>query len=193
MRTSIIAFLVMAALGIFPPIVKGQSVAVVISEQTVNDFLGAVGPVKGEGTGARKINYNWTVSEPQVDFEPGTAGFKAQVKVKTKIVTLTNRVNGRLAVDYDAATNKIRMQVVEAKFPIYVKVLGTKVKLATLDIGQYYKPKFEFNGPEPVQQEVEMDIGDGNKRRIGVTVEGRAIALEKDQVKVSVALTYAAL
>lgn len=193
MRRRSIELLVAIIVVMLPVAAMGQSVSVVISESTVNDFLAAVGPVKGKGTGAQKIDYTWTVTEPQVDFEPGTAGFKANVKVKTKIVTLSDKVNGRLAVDYNAETNKIRMQVVEAKFPIYVKVFGKKVKIATLDIGRYYRPKFEFNGPEPVQQEVEMDVGGGDIRVVGVTVGGREIALEKDHVKVSVDLTYAAL
>lgn len=192
MRTRMIALLIAFASGVFPVTITGQSVSVVISEKTVNDFLAAVGPVKGQGTGAQKIKFTWTVTEPRVDFEPGTAGFKAKVKVKTKIITFTDKVNGRLAVDYDASANKIRMQVVEAKFPVYVKILGKKVKLATLDIGKYYKPKFEFNGPEPVQQEVEVDIGGGGTRVVGVTTEGRQIAMEKDQLRVSVELTYAA-
>lgn len=193
MRIPIIALLAAAAFGILPGPVTGQSVSVIITEKTVNDFLAAVGPVKGEGKGAQNIKYTWTVNKPGVDFEPGAAGFKANVKVVTKIVTFTDRVNGRLAVDYDAPSNKIRMQVVEAKLPIYVKIFGKKVKLATVDIGRYYRPRFEFNGPEPVQQEVEIDVGGGIKRKVSVTAGGRQIVLEKDQVKVSVDLTYAAL
>ena len=193
MRKSAVALLIVAVLGVIPGRIAGQSVSVIITEQTVNDFLAAVGPVSGRGTGAQKIKYDWTVTEPNADFEPGTAAFYAKVKVKTKIVSFDDRVNGRLAVEYDASANKIRMQVVEAKLPIYVKVFGKKVKLATLDIGQYYRPRFEFNGPEPVQQEVEVDIGGGRKRKVGVTAGGRQIFLEKDQLRVSVNLTYAAL
>jgi hypothetical protein len=172
---------------------SAQSVSVVITEKTINDFLAAMGPVKGQGKGAQKIKYNWTVTNPTIDFEPGTAGFKADIKVKTKIITLTDKVKGRLKVDYDDRTNKIKMQVVEAKFPVYVKVFGTKIKIATLDIGKYYKPKFEFNGPEPVQKAVQVDIGGDAPVNIGVTVSGREIRMEKDQLRVSVNLTYAAL
>ncbi len=172
---------------------SAQSVSVVITEKTINDFLAAMGPVKGQGKGAQKIKYNWTVTNPTIDFEPGTAGFKADIKVKTKIITLTDKVKGRLKVDYDDRTNKIKMQVVEAKFPVYVKVFGTKIKIATLDIGKYYKPKFEFNGPEPVQKAVQVDIGGDAPVNIGVTVSGREIRMEKDQLRVSVNLTYTAL
>jgi hypothetical protein len=169
-----------------------QSVSVIISENTVNDFLKAVGPVKGKGTGAQKIDYSWTVTNPSVDFEPETAGFKANIKIKTKIITFDDKVKGRLEVDYDAATNKIKMQVVEAKFTIRIKILGQKVKIASIDIGEHYRPKFEFNGPEPVQQEVEVDIGNGDTRLIQVTAAGRKIAMEQDQLRVSVDLAYTA-
>jgi hypothetical protein len=190
MRKLVIACITAAIVGIHPATVKGQSVAVIITEQTINDFLMAVGPVSGEGSGAQDISYSWTVKEPIVDFEPGTAGFRAKIKVKTKIISFDDKVKGRLAVDYDAPNNKIRMQVVEAKFPISVKVLGQKIKLATIDIGQYYNPKFEFNGPEPVQEQVELDMGDGNIRLVGVTASGRTIKMEKDQLRVSVNLAY---
>lgn len=193
MRKLVVAFLIVAAVNILPGPVTGQSVSVIITEKTVNDFLAAVGPVKGKGTGAKKIKYNWTVTESQVDFEPGTAGFTAKVKVKTKIITFDDKVTGRLTVDYDASANKIRMQVVEARFSIFVKVLGKKVKLATVDISKYYQPRFEFNGPEPIQEEVVMDVGGGIKRRVGVTAGGRQIVTEKDQLRVSVDLTYKAL
>lgn len=192
MHRSLAVLLVGVATTFISSALSAQSVAVVISENTVNDFLTAVGPVKGKGTGAQNISYNWTVTKPAVDFEPGTAGFKANIKVKTKIITFDDKVKGHLQVDYDAETNKIKMQVVEAKFAVRIKILGQKVKIATIDIGEYYQPKFEFTGPEPVQQEVEVDIGNGKTRLIRVTAGGRQIAMEKDQLRVSVDLTYAA-
>jgi hypothetical protein len=192
MRTATAVILTALLFATSSATLTAQSVAVVISERTVNDFLAAVGPVKGKGTGAQKIDYSWTVTDPAVDFEPETAGFNANIKVKTKIISFDDKVKGRLEVDYDAANNKIKMQVVEAKFAIRVKILGQKIKIASIDIGEYYRPKFEFNGPEPVQQEVEVDIGNGKTRLISVTVEGRQIAMEHDQLRVSVDLTYAA-
>ena len=185
--------LLIALTGTMLSSASAQSVSVIITEKTINDFLAAMGPVKGKGQGARRIKYNWTVTSPTIDFEPGSAGFMANIKVKTKIITLTDKVKGRLKIDYDARTNKIKMQVVEAKFPVYINVFGTKVKLATLDIGKYYKPKFEFNGPEPVQKTVQVDIGGDAPINIGVTVSGREIRMEKDQLRVSVRLSYAAL
>jgi hypothetical protein len=192
MRKPLILLLIALTGAVFSS-ASAQSVSVVITEKTINDFLAAMGPVKGKGKGAQKIKYNWTVTKPTIDFEPGTAGFMANIKVKTKIITLTDKVKGRLSVDYDARTNKIKMQVVEAKFPVYIKVFGAKVKVATLDIGKYYKPKFEFNGPEPVQKAVQVDIGGAAPRNIGVTVTGRKILMEKDQLRVAVNLAYSAL
>ena len=193
MLRSIALMVVLTALFIPTNNGKAQSVSVVITEQTINEFLKVMGPVTGKGKGVQNIKYDWRVTNPTVDFEPGTARFRADVRVKTKIISITDKVNGKVSVEYDAKTNKIRMQVVEAKFPVYVNVFGNKIKLATLDIGKYYKPKFEFNGPEPVQQSVEIDVGGGGKKRIGVEVTGREIATEHDQLRVSVNLTYKSL
>ncbi len=193
MHKSLPVIILFAIFALSPVTTKAQSVSVVISEQTINGFLAAIGPVTGEGKGKRNIKYNWTVTRPAVNFEPGTAQFTANIKVKTKIITLTDKVKGRLAVDYDFEANRIRMQVVEAKFPIYVTILKQKIKIATLDIGKYYKPKFEFNGPEPVQQEVEVDLGGGDIRKVSVTASGREIAMQKDNLRVSVDLAYSSL
>ena len=189
MRLSISALLVTFTLLPLQPAVA-QSVSVVISEQTVNDFFNAMGTVTGKGKGKQKISFTWQVKNPQVDFEPGTAGFQASVKVKTKIGTFTDVVKGELQVDYDPTANKIRMQVVEAKMPIRVKLLGKRVKIATLDIGKYYQPRFEFNGPEPVQREVEVDVGGDAPRIIAVETTGEEVTLEHDQLRVSVNLVY---
>ena len=193
MLRSITLMVVLIALFVPANNSQAQSVSVVITEQTINEFLKVMGPVTGKGKGAQSIKYDWRVTNPAVDLEPGTAAFRADVRVKTKIISITDKVNGKLSVEYDAETNKIRMQVVEAKFPIYVNIFGSKIKLATLDIGKYYRPKFEFNGPEPVQQSVEIDVGGGGKKQIGVAVTGREIATEHDQLRVSVNLAYRSL
>ena len=67
-------FLLLIALtGAMLSSASAQSVSVIITEKTINDFLSAMGPVKGKGRGARKIKYTWTVTKPTIDFEPGTA------------------------------------------------------------------------------------------------------------------------
>ena len=45
MRTRMIALLIAFASGVFPVMITGQSVSVIIAEKTVNDLLAAVGPV----------------------------------------------------------------------------------------------------------------------------------------------------
>ena len=172
---------------------NAQSVSVVITEQTINEFLRVMGPVTGKGKGKQSIKYSWKVTKPAIDFEPGTAAFRADVRVKTIIITIADKVRGKVKVEYADVANNIRMQVVEAKFPVYINVFGSKIKIATLDIGKYYKPKFEFNGPEPVQKNVEVTVGDGTTKQIGVKVVGREIVMEHDQLRVSVNLLYSSL
>ena len=43
-------------------------------------------------------------------------------------------------------------------------MFGKKVKLGSVDVARFYSPKFEFDGPEPINQIVSMDLPDGKKK-----------------------------
>lgn len=167
-----------------------QDVSVTIGEATINNLLAAIGPVKGKGKGARKISYSWTVTDPKVAFTPGATAFEGKIQVKVKGITIKDKVKGKLNVSYDGEANIIRMQVAEAKFSIKIKILGKSIKIATIDISKYYQPKFEFNGPEPVQKEISVDVGGKQPRILTVVASGHTIKPVQDALKISVNLAY---
>ncbi len=165
-------------------------VSVLITEKTVNDFLTAVGPVSGKGESSG-VKYKWKVKKAAIDFEPGTAEFLADVDLDAGVFKMSDRVSSKVNVSFDAESNKIKMQVEEAIFKIYIKVMGKKIKVGQVNIAKYYKPEFEFNGPQPVQQQVEISTSENKVRQIAVTTVGQELVLEKDRVRVSVDLSYA--
>ncbi len=167
----------------------GQDVSVIISEKTVNDFIGEVGPVTGKGK-SKGIGYKWKVKSAKFDFEPGSATFQAEVDLDAGVFKLSDKVSSQVQVAYDAKSNKITMKVEEAIFKIYIKVLGKKTKVGEVDIAKYYKPKFEFNGPQPIQNVIEMDVGKDKPRQIFVSMAGNELLVEKDQIRVSSILKY---
>ena len=111
--------------------------------------------------------------------------------MKAKGITIKDKVKGKLDVSYNGENNIISMKVVEAKFPIKIKILGKSIKIATVDISKYYQPKFEFNGPEPVQKEVTVDVGGKLPRVVSVTVSGHTIKPVQDALVVAVNIAYA--
>ena len=82
------------------------------------------------------------------------------------------------------------MEVEQTIFKIYIKILENKTMVGQVDIARYYKPKFEFNGPQPVQNMIEMEVGENRTRQISVAMTGSELLLEKDQIEVSADLKY---
>ncbi|MCH7612547.1 MAG: hypothetical protein IIB95_00425 [Candidatus Marinimicrobia bacterium] len=178
-----------AALTLFSSQGLAGDVTVTISEKTVNEFIAAIGPIKGSGK-KRGIKYTWKVKKAEIDFEPGSAQFIALVDLKAGPFKTSNTVKSKVIVTYDSESNKIKMKVEKAIYKIYIKILGKKIKVGEVDIAKYYKPKFEFNGPEPVQSVVEVATGKNKVRIIKVTTTNSQLTIEKDRIRTSVDLVY---
>lgn len=177
------------ALILINSLVFAGDVTVTISEKTVNEFVAAIGPVKGSGK-KQGIKYTWKVKKAVIDFEPGSAIFIASVNLKAGPFKTSSTVKSQVNVTYDSESNKIKMTIEKAVYKIYIKILGKKIKVGEVDIAKYYKPKFEFNGPEPVQKTVEVEAGENNIRLIKVTTTNSTLTIEKDKIRTSVDLVY---
>ncbi len=170
--------------------VQAADVSVIITEKTVNDFIASVGTVSGKGK-SNGVKYKWKVKKASFDFEPGSAAFLATVDLDAGVFKFSDKIKSKVNVNFDGKKNMILMEVEEAIFKIYIKVLGKKIKVGQVNIAKYYKPKFEFNGPQPVQKTVEVQTSKTKTRSIAVTTTSQELVLEKDQIRVSVGLAYA--
>ena len=65
-----------------------------------------------------------------------------------------------------------------------MKLLGQKVKLATLDLSKYYNPTFEFAGPELSQKTIEIDKPDGTKKILNIGTENQNLVVEQGKITV---------
>ena len=167
-----------------------QAISVMISEATVNQLLTAIGPIKGKGTGSQQIPYSWTVTDPKVAFTPGKGTFEANIRVVASGVIVRDKVHGKLDFFYDQETNKIRIEVVDATFPLKINMMGRTVNIGTIDLSDIYQTKFEFNGPDPVQEDISIDVGGKKPRVVSVTASGHSIRPVQDALAVSVDLIY---
>ncbi len=181
--------LICAALTAFNSAGLANDVTVTISEKTINEFVASIGPVKGKGK-KQGVKYTWKVKKAEIDFEPGSAEFIASVSLKAGVFKTSNTVKSKVNVVYDSESNKIKMTIEKAIYKIYIKVLGKKIKVGEVDIAKYYKPKFEFNGPEPVQNIVEVQTGKNKTRIIQVVTKNSQLVVEKDRIRTSVDLVY---
>ena len=170
-----------------------QHVSVSINELMLNAFFESIGDVKGKGSTkviGRKVKYTWKVKDPIVDIEPGTAIFKANVDIKSGKIKTSKKAKGKLNIKYIKEKNIIRIVAEEIKVSLSIKLFGKKVKLGTLDLSKFYKPSFEFSGPMPIQNSIEIDKPDGTKHVINISTENEKLILEKNKISVYSNLTF---
>lgn len=182
-----------------PEMITGQQpseppkhVAVSLHENMLNAFFQSIGKVTGKGE-KNNIKYNWVVVDPVIDIEPGTANFEAKVKLKAGAFETTEKAHGAVSIEYLRETNRIKVQVQEAKVKLYLKLLGKEIPIGTVDISKYYRPAFEFAGPQPIQNEVEIEMPDGTLRKIRISSKDETLVLEKDYVTVYSNLVFESL
>jgi len=63
-------------------------------------------------------------------------------------------------------------------------LLGKEIPIGTIDIARYYKPAFEFAGPQPIQKEIDIELPDGSLRKMQINTKNETLIIEKDQVSV---------
>ena len=166
---------------------SNQHVSVSIYEDLINSFFTSIGDISGKGTKkllGKKVKYTWKVKNPNVDIEPGSAAFKAKVDIKAGKIKATKKAKGELAVTYVKEKNIIKLKVKELKVKLSFKMLGQSVSIGTIDLAEYYKPSFEFAGPQPIQNQIEIEKPDKTKKVINIESVNENLILEKDKITV---------
>ncbi len=164
-------------------VANAQDAQVALHESTFNKFLKAVGQISGSGKFKKafiKTSYTWKIRNARIDLEPNNATFYADADIKAKGIKFTEKVTGSVDVSYNPTSNVISVKVREAKFD--VMIFG--VKVATIDLAKYYRPKFDFAGPKPLQNTVMVDLPDGTKGRIDIVTTSQNFKILKDKIVV---------
>ncbi|MFQ6607898.1 MAG: hypothetical protein ACE5EE_05095 [Fidelibacterota bacterium] len=162
-------------------------VAVSLHEDMINNFFTSIGEISGKGSKkvfGKKVKYTWTVKDPYVDIEPGTASFKAKVEIKAGAFKSIKEANGKMEITYLPESNRIKIKVKETKVKLSFKFLGQKVPIGSINLAKYYKPSFEFAGPQPIQNQIEVELPDDSKRVINIITRHGDLVLGKDNVTV---------
>jgi len=166
-----------------------QDAQIVLHETTFNKFLDAIGHISGSGKFKKafiKTDYTWKIRNARIDLEPNNATFYADADIKAKGIKFTEKVTGSVDVNFDPVKNLISVKVREAKFD--VKIFG--VKVATIDLAKYYKPKFQFEGPKPLQSAVTVELPGGKKKTIQITTLRQDFRIVKDKIVVASVFSF---
>lgn len=144
-----------------------------ISEGTLNKFLIAIGDLtKTEKFSVLGLSgtYTWLVQNPKITLISGKAKFTGDVTITINpgnIVT-KSKADGEVSVNYDINTNKIQIRVTKALVEIRTKILNNMVKIAEIDLAKYYQIAFDFPGPKPFENSVDVKMPDGKIKKIKI-------------------------
>jgi hypothetical protein len=177
-----------------------------INQTSLNKFLTAIGPMTYDGTYSEKnlgvtIPYTWYVENASISIHPDKAEFNADVNVQIgpvkrgpltilpSPVKYPAKAKALVEIKYDENTNRILIKILKAGVEISVNILGKKIVISELDISEYYRPEFEFNGPEPVQKKVDVKMPDGKIKTFIITGKTK-MTLEESRIVVSSGLDF---
>lgn len=157
---------------------------VVIKEATINKFLQAVGEISGSGTQKVllfDVGYTWKICNPRIILTKNGSEFVADSSIQAGSFTNDSPVKGRVEFFYDKDKNIFNVKISKIDFNLHFDFLGNRIQIMTLDLAQFYKPEFQFQGPEPIQSSVEVEVPSG-KKTVYITTLERSMSLEDGKI-----------
>ncbi|HXC04589.1 MAG TPA: hypothetical protein VNZ86_07535, partial [Bacteroidia bacterium] len=142
---------------------------VVLHEQALNKLFDALGPVYGSGSYSMLLmngTYHWTLEQAHIELSDGAAAYTAKVTVQTGPLNYKSDITGTVTITYAADSNKIIIRITSAVLPLYTKLFGKKVHVKDIDLAEYYKDPFVFDGPLSMTTDMEFAMPDGNVRKV---------------------------
>ena len=166
---------------------------VIVHQNTLDGFLNAVGPISGKDQYnilGVKGEYTWTLTNARIELAPDKAQFFADASVKAGVLSYGSGATGGVDVKYDQQTNRISVKVLKAEFEVYTKIFGKKIHITNIDAAKFYKPEFEFAGPQPVQPSVNVKLPDDSIKTIYIAPVSQNMRIEQQQIVVTSMLKF---
>jgi len=172
---------------------QAPDAVVIVRQSTLNGFLNAVGPISGKDRYdvlGMKGDYTWTLTNARIELMPDKARFVADANIKAGPFSYGSVAGGDVEVKYHQETNRISVKILKAEFEVYTKIFGKKIHITNIDAARFYKPEFEFAGPEPIQPSVNVNLPDGTSKTIYITPVSQNLKLEQAQIVVASRLVF---
>jgi hypothetical protein len=167
---------------------------VIIYQNTLNGFFNAIGPISGKdkyNVLGMRGDYIWTLRNARIELHPNQARFIADADIHVGPLSYGSVASGNVEVLFHPESNRISVKVLQATFEVYIKIFGQKIHITNIDAARYYKPEFEFSGPQPIQASVDVALPDGSKKTIFIKPVAENLAIEQERIVVSSKLAFA--
>ena len=169
---------------LFASFLFSGEISVSISEELVNDYLRLIGDHQiPKGKSGNKAL--WTIKDPQVKFEEGSAEFVASVYYKKGKTNIKKTISKNMYVEYNYDDNIINLMIEE---PV-IKMERKDETYGKLDLGELYQKGLKFQGPRPKVQTMKLKTLKG-RIRIDLNIKKSLIYFEPGVVRVALDLDY---
>lgn len=163
----------------------------VLHESAINQVLKGLGEIQGTQTYTYLIlkgSYTWTVSAMSIHVSADSTYFTAQAKVHIAGLNYETPITGRMALQFNSKRNKIQLQLQNAPFPIRTVLFGTTITLKTIELADYIKDPFEFDGPLNLKTSWQTEMPDGTVKVIKMSTCACNVFAEQQRIRVTCGL-----
>ena len=141
----------------------------ILHEETINKVFQAVGEIKGSNDYEIMLikgKYHWTVVNPKIFLRPDSSFFECSANIEVGPFDYSAPVKGDVKIWYNEEKNEINVKIVRGIFEIYTLIMGKKVHIKNIDIADYLKDPFIFEGPKTLATDFEFMLPDSTKKHI---------------------------
>ena len=165
-------------------ILSASEISISISEDLVNNYLKIIGNhqiPKGQ-KGDQAI---WSIQDPRVNFEYGSADFLTTVTFKKGKTNIKKNVTKKIFVEYSFDNNQVSLLIED---PI-VRMERKDTVYGKIDLSAFYQSGLKFHGPKPKEKSLKLKTSKG-KIKVDMNIKNSIIYFEKNVVRVAIDLEY---
>jgi len=141
----------------------------ILHEETMNKVFKAIDTIRGSNdyeVMLIKGKYHWKVYNLNLSVRPDSSFFICDATVNVGPFNYNSKVPGVVKISYDQKKNQILVKLTKAVFELYTEVFGKKIRIKEIDIADYLKDPFVFEGPKTMATDFEFMMPDSTLKHI---------------------------
>jgi len=141
----------------------------ILHEETLNKVFKAIDTIRGSNdyeVMLIKGKYYWKVYNLKTFINPDSSTFICDARVDVGPFNYVSKVPGIIKITYDQKKNEIQVKLTKAIFELYTEIFGKKIRIKEIDIAEYLKDPFIFEGPKTMATDFEFMMPDSSMKHI---------------------------
>ena len=135
-----------------------------------------------------------TLLEVSKSFDQTVKEWIQKIKQPTEIKKHYNKFpQPQIVTHSNSKKNVIEINTSQIKADLSIKLFGSKVKLATIDLSKYYKPSFEFSGPDFNQKIINIEKPNDENKQLQIGTKNHYLKIIRGKIIVTSDVVFTVL